>query len=413
MRALIVDPAVHARGGHHHAAVKRLQAELTQLGIEAPCVGSTFATPDIDLVCIPSFGSSVYGRDYSGSNQYESRVAQMSRELSRALRRHGVWPDILILPCCDQVLAASVAQVLRRNPLKPAPQILMWLLYGPHHLLAPEDRAAETFASESRGAFTSLLEAVGERRRIAAYCETEAMGAFYRRLLPFDVNVEPGPGMALSVAPRAARPAHHRPNVTMIGFANRAKGYRLLPEAILKVLPQDSTSTFTIHGIVAGSDAEDEAWIFDRLGALGPRVASRRDVLEEADYLRWLSRADLLLLPYDPDIYRSRGSGVVTTARRLGIPIVAPSECAFARPAFDEGWGVAFSSYGAEGLADAIVEALGRLDVLRTHASAIAAGTKDELSSILQATVEAARARRRHAVADTIRGLLGRALQAE
>lgn len=413
MKALIVDPAVHSRGGHHHAAVKRLQTELSRLGIQAPCLGSAYANPDIvrELACTPGFERSVYGRDYS--EPLELSVARMGHELWDAMRRHGTWPDILILPCCDQVLAASVAQLLRRQPRKPAPQILTWLLYGPHHLLAPEDPAAELFRSESRQAFASLLDAAGERRRIAAYCETEAMAAFYRRLLPIDVAVAPGPGMIVP-ATRPGLPAvQGGPNVAMAGFANRSKGYRLLPEAIEKVLPRDSTSTFTIHGIVAGSDAEDEAWVFDRLGQLGPRVATRRDVLADADYLDLLSRADLLLLPYDPDIYRSRGSGIVTEARRLGIPIVAPAQCAFARPAFDEGWGVTFSDYHADGLADATLEALGRLATLKARASKVAGTTKDELGSILQATVEAARTRPRHGVTGTMRRLLGRALEAK
>ncbi|MDB5488285.1 MAG: hypothetical protein JWQ58_2000 [Reyranella sp.] len=425
MKALIVDPAVHSPGGHHYGAVKRLQAELSRLGIEAPCLGSAFAESDAvrDLACAPSFQSLVYGRDYSEPKQFELSVAQMSRELSQAMRRHGAWPDILILPCCDQVLAASVAQALRRRLWKPAPQILMWLLYGPHHLLAPEHRAAEALGSESRRAFTSLLEATGERQRIAAYCETDAMAAFYRKLLPFDVSVAPGAGMALpvpapaslatdqSTADRAS--ADHWPNVTMIGFANRSKGYRLLPEAIQKMLSQDNTSTFTIHGIVAGSDAEDEAWIFDRLGEMGARIATRCDVLSEADYIGLLRRADLLLLPYDPEIYRARGSSVFTEARRMGIPVVAPSGCAFAQPAFDEGWGVAFSDYSAAGLANAIVEALARIDQLKARGLAAAAGAKDELGAILQTTIEAVRARPHHGVADAVRRLLGRAFQAQ
>ncbi len=425
MKTLIVDPAVHSPGGHHYGAVKRLQAELSRLGIEAPCLGSAFAKSDAvsDLACAPSFQSLVYGRDYSRPKQFELSVARTSRELSQAMRRHGVWPDILILPCCDQVLAASVAQALRRRPWKPAPQILMWLLYGPHHLLAPEDQAAEALGCESRRAFTSLLEAAGERQRIAAYCETDAMAAFYRKLLPFDVSVAPGAGMALpkaAPAPLAAdRPsadhssADHWPNVTMIGFANRSKGYRLLPEAIQKVLPQDSTSTFTIHGIVAGSDAEDEAWVFDRLGEMGARIATRRDVLSEADYIGLLRRADLLLLPYDPEIYRARGSSVFTEARRMGIPIVAPSGCAFAQPAFDEGWGVAFSDYSATGLANAIAEALGRIDQLKARGQAAAASAKDELGAILQTTIEAVRTRPHHGVADAVRRLLGRPFQAQ
>lgn len=410
MKALIVDPAVHSRGGHHHAAVKRLQTELSRQGITAPCLGSAYATPDIvrDLACTPIFERSVYGRDYSES--LELGVDRTGRELSQAVQQHGSWPDILILPCCDQVLAASVAQLLRRNPLKPAPQILMWLLYGPHHLLAPEDPAAEAFGRECRQAFTALLDAAGDRRRITAYGETEAMAAFYRRLLPIDVGVAPGPGMLVPAQSPTLPTAQGRPNVTMLGFANRSKGYRLLPEAIEKVLLRESTSTFTIHGIVSGSDAEDEAWVFDRLAQLGPRAATRRDVLSEADYLGLLSQADLLLLPYDPEIYRARGSGIVTEAQRLGIPIVAPAQCAFARPAFDEGWGVAFSNYDAGGLAGAIDEALGRLATLKTRAAEAAAATKDELGSILQATVAAARTRRRHGVTGTMRRLLGRAL---
>lgn len=413
MKALIVDPAVHSRGGHHHTAVKRLQTELAQRGIKAPCLGSAHATPDIvrDLVCTPVFERSVYGRDYA--ERLDLSTARMSRELSRAVQQDGAWPDMLILPCCDQVLAASVAQLLRRNPLKPAPQILMWLLYGPHHLLAPEDPAAETFRGESRQAFTALLEAAGERQRITAYCETDAMAAFYRKLLSVDMNVGPGAGISIPAAVSAAPTHGRRPNVTMLGFANHSKGYRLLPEAIEKLLRQDNGSTFTIHGIVAGSDAEDEAWVFDRLAGLGPRVVTRRDVLSDEEYLGLLSHADLLLLPYDPDVYRSRGSGIVTEARRLGIPIVAPAQCAFARPAFDGGWGVAFSNYHADGLASAIGEALGRLAVLKAHASGAAGAAKDELGSILQSTVEAARARRRHGMTGTIRRLLGRALEAK
>ena len=84
-----------------------------------------------------------------------------------------------------------------------------------------------------------------------------------------------------------------------------------------------------------------------------------------------------------------------------------------AQPAFDGGWGVAFSSYHADGLADAIGEALGRLPALKARASGAAGAAKDELASILQSTVEAARARRRHGMAAAIRRLLGRALEAK
>ncbi len=178
---------------------------------------------------------------------------------------------------------------------------------------------------------------------------------------------------------------------------------------IPSLLERHATSRFTVHGVVAGSDAEEDGWILDHLGKLGPRVDIRRGVLSDAEYVDLLSRTDLLLLPYDPEAYRARGSALCNEARRMGIPIVAPAECAFAWRAFEEGHGVPMSRYSPRGLTEATVDALGRLDVLKAHASAVAAAATDPLPGILEATVEAARGRPRHGAADRLRRLLGAA----
>ncbi len=62
------------------------------------------ATPDVarTLDCVPAFSCPVYGRDYAGPGEFGARVDQTSRELTRALKRLDSWPDLLILPCCDQ-----------------------------------------------------------------------------------------------------------------------------------------------------------------------------------------------------------------------------------------------------------------------------------------------------------------------
>lgn len=413
MKTLIVDPAIHSRGGHHYAAIDRLQTELALLGFDAPCLASVAVTPDVvrALDCSATFTGPVYGRVYASPTEFEARVVQTSRELTRALKRLGTWPDLLILPCCDQVLAASVARVLRRHPLRPPPQVLMWLLYGPHHQLSPEDPASIVHHDEARRGFTALLTALGDRRHLTAYCETEAMAAFYRRLLPFHVGVAQGAGIALPSPPEeSSSDTTDHPRLTVAGFANRSKGYRLLPEAIPRLLQRHATSHFTVHGIVEGSDAEDESWIFDDLEKLGPRVDIRRGVLSDEDYVDLLSSTDLLLLPYDPASYRARGSGMSNEARRMGIPIVAPADCAFAWPAFEEGHGVAMSRYSPEGLAEATVDALNRLDTLKAHASAAAVTANDPLRDILEATVEAARLRPHHGTGHALRRLLGAGL---
>ena len=383
MKALIIDPAVHSLGGHHFNAVQRLQGELGKLGVAAPCLGSAYADRRVvdELACTPTFTRSVYGRSYATPAEFDDSVAETGRQLAEAMRRSGT-PDLIILPCCDQVSAMALARQLRRSWSRPRPHVLLWLLYGPHHLKAPDDPAVAALG-ETRAAFAELAATAGAVR---AYCETPAMADFYRGLVPFEVGVMPGPG--LPACARAAKAEGGPPIVACIGFANRAKGYRLLPQAMQHVLGCHRPVRFMIHGIVKGSDAEADQPMFDRLAGLGERVEVRQEVLTSGEYLARLAEADLLLLPYDPDVYRWRGSGVFADAHHVGIPVVAPKECAFARPAFDDGWGVAMKEYDGNNLGIAVLEALDRLAALSASAVQAAGRVDHDLGRVLSTSIE-------------------------
>jgi len=402
MKALIVDPGVRSLGGHHYNAVQRLQRELAALGVAAPCLGSAYAERDVidALACHPTFRRSVYGRSYT-AGEFDASVAQTADDLAGGLHRHGM-ADLLILPCGDQVLAAALAQRLARAWLA-RPVVLLWLLYAPHHLKAADDPTTTDLRTEYRKAFATLKSRTDDGHRLRIYCETTPLADFYRDLLGLEVGVRPSPGL---VAPhRAAHTKTDRaPVVACIGFANRPKGYRLLPHAIAHVLAERPDVRFAIHGIVKGSDAEGDQPVFDHLREFGERVTVRQDVLSADDYLAWLAKADLLLLPYDPEIYRSRGLGVFTDARNLALPIVAPAGCAFAEPAFEEGWGVAMRTYDGRGLSEAMLIALGRLPTLRAEAGRAAARSDDDLGALLRRAADDAGA----SDAPGVRGFLHR-----
>src|ERR1700733_118540 len=106
MRALIIDPALRSKGGHHYNTVLRLQGDLSKLGIGFSCLASAYADRDVVSAfgCTPTFTKWVYGRDYTDAGEFTRNVAETSQQLSRALRR-APSADLLILPCCDQVLA--------------------------------------------------------------------------------------------------------------------------------------------------------------------------------------------------------------------------------------------------------------------------------------------------------------------
>jgi glycosyltransferase involved in cell wall biosynthesis len=413
MRALIIDPALRSKGGHHYNTVLRLQGDLSKLGIGFSCLGSAYADQEVvrDLGCTPSFSKSVYGRDYADAGEFARNVAETGRQLLRALRR-APSAELLILPCCDQVLAMAVAQYLKRRRLAYAPHVVLWLLYGPHHKTAMDDPSAAAANVECRDAFAKLKAGLnmraGHERRLQAYCETPAMAAFYHALLDLDVQIAPGPGLVLTSQTARAERVGSAATVVCAGFANRPKGYRLLPGAIEHVLQHHHDVTFLIHGIVDGSDAEDEQSTFDRLSTLGQRVVVRQDVLTQEQYAAWLARADLLLLPYDRNVYQSRGSGVFTEAQRLGIPVVATAGCAFAQPAFEGGWGVEIADYTSEGVARAVLAALVRLDELSACAGIAARQASDTLDVVLSETVDAVRAQASSRLAGRVKRFIGR-----
>jgi glycosyltransferase involved in cell wall biosynthesis len=402
VKALIIDPALRSIGGHHYNAALTLKAELSALGIEHACLGSSFADTQVmkDLGCTPCFTRSVYGRAYQEPREFGDGVRLAGTELGLAFKGEGMSsPDLLVLPCCDQVLALAVAQHLRRawfvdlfrGRIRRPPHILLWLLFGPHAKKATDDPSLRPLYGECHEAFAALRRAVGDER-ITAFCETAGMADAYRSVTGLRIGVASGAGLARETAPvdrtRPQAPTDAAPTVVCLGFANAAKGYRLLPGAIERILAGNRHVRFLVHGIFQGSDAQDQAPVFDRLAAMAPRVAVRTDVLSQPDYLSWLRQADLVLLPYDPEVYRTRGSGLFAEARRFGIPVVATRGCSFAEAAFRQGWGVEITDHDEAGVARAVLQALGNLDAM---AARVPDDADPDPGTILRAAVDAIR----------------------
>ena len=54
----------------------------------------------------------------------------------------------------------------------------------------------------------------------------------------------------------------------------------------------------------------------------GCQIQLLPDVLPRSNYVAWMGRADLILLPYDPKLFRARTSGVFVEAIAAGKPPV-------------------------------------------------------------------------------------------
>jgi glycosyltransferase involved in cell wall biosynthesis len=373
--ASIVDPGLAGTHGHNYSALLRLKAELSKLGIEHDCFASVQADAAVREHAMPVLPQKgLWWRVQKDPNEFLAHSAEMARQLSFALAEQERPADLLVLPCCDAVQVLALAVILRRmNPLR-APHIVMWLLF-------PE------LQDEYRGAFVALKQAIGDERKIAVYCETASMAATFSGLIGLEVGIAPCANLAGACGKRRSRAREGAPKIVSMGVCNAAKGYHLLPGAIGRVLQSTDDVAFLIHGVLPRSDVDNRE-MFEALSKMGRRVQVSNKVLTSDEYLSYLLQADLLLLPYDETVYGVRGSGVFNEARELGIPVVATRSCSFARPAFDQGWGVEIAERSAGGVAEAVLAAVSRLPELTARASAAANVAPDGIATVLREAVD-------------------------
>jgi glycosyltransferase involved in cell wall biosynthesis len=403
MKALILDPALRSMGGHHHNALLTLQRELSERRISVRTLGSAFADQSVTdvLGVVPTFTRSVYWRKDWSDAGFADAVRQTNLELRRAQRWQFAFApvDLIVAPCCDQVLAFALANYLGRRPGRRVPRVLLWLLYAPDYNKAIDDPLNLPLFKEYERAFKALLTSIEDRTKLTVCCETAAMAKAYGPLLDVEIAVEPGPNLLSGTSRLHEKQQEGNDLITVVcvGFANQSKGYRLLPEAIDRILQTRNDVRFLVHGTVAGSDSEHDATLFRRLAQMGPRVLVNTSVLPQDQYLNWLKQGQIVLLPYDPQVYKTRGSGVFVEAKALGIPVVVTRGCNFASRAVEEGWAQDIIDYSPDGVADALGRALSRLPVMKARAEIAANDMQSQillgstLRSVLDAVVAAER----------------------
>ncbi len=366
--SMIIDPALQGIGGHHYSAAERLAAETGAVGGGYRILCSSRADSNVisTLKAERCFSESIYGRTDAGMLEFERRAKAISKDLVRMVR----WtrPDLLILPTCDPVLLHAAALSIRSIG-GWQPTILAWFLYP------PEDAQAQ---AEYRVAGVSLASVLSSPDQVHACCETTAAMRLLEGCLPFPLERRPGPSALANAiwSPEWGIDAPScGPIVACVGHANLGKGYALLPDALLLATANDDSVVFRVHGFIDRRDAVQDFETFRRLSTLGPNVRVHNGVLSTQRYQEFIAAADILLLPYAPEVYRSRGSGVFNEAERLGKPVIAPRECAFAEEAFAEGRAVAIEKLNPRGIADAIAAAISGLSQLKERA-AIHAGKR-------------------------------------
>jgi len=362
--ALIIDPSLHSADGHHLDVLKRFQGELADLQVRSVSLVSRQAPVELcrEAGLVAAFERGIYFRTRWTHDEYFQCAGGFRRDLWQATQNLSLRPSLIVLPAADQTVIWGLAQHLKRFRFHEPRILLLWLMMAPHYKKPFDDPSVAPQREEYLHAFTSLRGVLRDDSRLRLFCETHAMARAYEQLIGLPVATAI---VHKSISePRMKRPRVPGEPVSIVcaGNANAAKGYSLLAKAIQHLNRDHNGLRFLVHGTVDKTDFPEGRRVMQQLSALAANVTVRTDVLSSDDYLDWLSQADLVLLPYDPYVYRTRGSGVFAESCKLGIPVVVTGSCAFALDAIKDGRATRIAEYTGRGLADAVLSAVERLE---------------------------------------------------
>lgn len=423
---LVVDQSLLNLDGHHYEMDLHVAEAAARLGLRPTVAAHLRCDPNLDfrdIDVLPWFSQSWTEANQTGAARATRRflerlpvalrgpVARLGSRVKRRLlprlpeRRtaprvpsFGVELRRVIaeraLGRGDHVFAHTLASAELRSLIE-APEAAG---EGPLlHVVLRRDAEEPVMRDDPFGgigaAFERLEAAPAVAARLRFYTDTDALTAQYRALsrgtavatLPIPVDAVETPN-----GPRAPGPLR----IAYLGNARTEKGFQHLPdlaEAIrakylasgrARLLVQ-SNASFSLEDHLISAARR-------RLAALGePFVTLFPHALDAAQFQQLLTDADLVVLPYDPQLYRRRSSGILIQALAAGRPVVVPSGCWLSDTA-PAHCSVTYAE--PAGLADAVARAVETFPAL---SAAAAAGARSW--------------RERHTAEQLVRQLLGAA----
>ena len=251
----------------------------------------------------------------------ENRSFDMSRELFEAwssrVERYDKPGSLFLIHTADAHLLRATVRLCAERPLQSA-AIIICTPYETRHM------PGRTAGREPDRALYLLTRSPQFGRSVFFATETERLAALYSGRLQTTVRSLPLPAPAWSFKPAPTQP-NDLLTLAYVGIARVDKGFLDLPELIGAVEADDKLRarvSFIVHaappmGGLTG-DLIDAVRAISRMNC----VRTLPNALDAAAYRKLLFRVDGLVLPYHPNFYSARGSGILVEGFSCGKIIV-------------------------------------------------------------------------------------------
>ncbi|WP_376093819.1 glycosyltransferase [Roseomonas sp. CCTCC AB2023176] len=346
-RLAIVDPCLDGARGHYLPLARSLTAGGQDLGLDVTWACHARldpATAPPGVAVHPVFARSFFDLPPEALGQVD-----LGPEIAAALRGFlnkvgGAATHLLAHSADPALLRAALALAEDEAPIG-----------APFHLVIPNQpwimpgRAAGIEVSR---ALARLAATASYGREVFLWAETRELGRQVSERLGRTV-----PALQLPAPAWAAEGVSPPPDLPLrlvfLGEARPEKGFADLPALAATLGGDDGLRSIILDVQVlpphrGPTSAYEEA--LARLGA-NPQVRLHRGPLDDGAYRERLRAAHAVLLPYDPDRYAGRGSGIMVDAIAAGRVVVARDGPTVAELATD---GVALRYSDPSGFARAV-----------------------------------------------------------
>jgi len=381
---LIVDPSLMDEAGHHLNVSEALSVTLANAGFETSTLAHRAFPADAheSLAATPLFLNRIYDgiwHVHEKPSRYEAITRKSSVELRHVLR--GRRERLVIFPTVAGLEFPGMAEWICDHPNPETLEVYFWIVFGPEFMApdpASEDRQAEWYAE----GFAALEAAAETGAKLRPIVETQGLKDIWQPFTELEISVIRLPTMVHHIAREiAAQPRKGPLTIRYGGDVRDGKGFSLLPEIVTATLAEHPEVHFDLRVAVEDPSRheadlhslEENQAVTLKIGALPPRA-----------FQRFLSTGDIILLPYDPEIYLRRGSSICDEAEALGKPQVLPSAVSFAQKMLAAGAATGFETYSAESIADALSSAIAGYDKLAARARSQQTTVTDQNMAFLE-----------------------------
>ncbi|MBB1093379.1 glycosyltransferase [Rhodopseudomonas palustris] len=343
-RFLVVDQSLRNFEGHHHDYSTAIVRSALQMGLNVS-VAAHGEFPGDALADAPVVGRFCNDGAASGRSRLTTMARRALAGLPRPFRttllslaaqaaRSAVLPSVT-----DPGFGRELLQMLVKQQFQPGDHVLIHTVgasefLGLAKMLASHPPVTATLhvvlrydgVAEERDAFRSL-EGTGHLLRY--WTDTEPLAAQYRELGCRAIGVLPIPhGLTALPPPRST--SRHPLTIGYLGGARGDKGFHLLPDLVDQLVGDGLVPGKARFLIQATFGLSREEGLMEAARCRLARhsrdcVALIETPPDSEGFQRALMATDLLLLPYDREVYQRRSSGLLVQAMALGIPTVVPN----------------------------------------------------------------------------------------